>query len=460
MGLTSGGDLASVSDGHQRKFRFFTGLWDHLRAAVFLCILLVLGGPSLFANAATSTTIEGVTLDLPDASNGWTRPDEFVLRKVIGADETAGRREPLTALIQLFKPLPKGVGTFEANFARAVGQIPELARENAWTRSQGVTINGHAIIIEQRCCGRLGKVSISGIHVGIEGPQSQLFLAFVLLGDLEDDKQNLKAEFEAMVRSIRLAPSDIAFHLMPPKGSGGLDSVCAYVKASARPSAFGEVNIVAEAQLMLFDPAGIFSRALPAGGSNIEAHCQANPTDCGTYRLLGGGILNSPSQIEITEVTDGFGVLQRETENFARSGADLRIGKRNCRHVPPMPKGVKLEGVWEHVYGDSGRTGASSGSVAVVHTLTLTRDGNFTREASSSLSMTSERGASGSSVAVSGKRRAERGQYDVDGYGLTLAAEDGSKQRLSVFRPDGKSDELLVIDGATYRKRSGTKDAD
>ena len=428
-------------------------------AAFSLCLLFAATGPSLLAKAATPTTIEGATLDLPDAASGWTWPGEFMLRKVIAADETAGRRKPAIALIQFFRPVPKGGGTFGDNYARAIGQIPELARENAWTRSSGVTVNGHSITVERRCCGYREGISISGIHVGIEGPQSQLFLAFLLFGDAGDEAQKLEAEFEAVVRSVRLAPGDIAFHLIPPKGSGGLDSVCAYIKTRARPSAFGGLNVSAESQLMLFHPSGLFSRTLPASGSNIEAHCQASPADCGIYRLLGGGIFGKASQIEMTEVADRFGVLERKTEDFARSDADLRIGKKNCKHVPPMPKGARLEGVWEHVYGDSGRTGASSGGVAVMHVLTLARDGSFTREGTSGISMTSERGNSGSAVAISGNRPAQRGQYEFDGYELTLTSGDGGKERLSVFRPDGRSDDLLVIDGAMYRKRESTKGA-
>jgi hypothetical protein len=56
-------------------------------------------------------------------------------------------------------------------------------------------------------------------------------------------------------------------------------------------------------------------------------------------------------------------------------------------------------------------------------------------------------------MAVSGMRPTERGQYEFDGYELALTGEDGDRERLRVFRPDGHSDDLLVIDGAIYRKR-------
>lgn len=415
---------------------------------------------SCMAQAGTPVTIEGVTLELPDEAGGWARKDSgggFLLQKSFPASKEAGRDKASAALIQIFKPLPKTGRAFADNYTSMVRAIPELADKRPTTKSAGVTVNGHPITVERRCCGSRQGVSLSAIHVGVEGPASQVFLGLVLLGRAKDEQKAVEAEFEAIVRSLRFTPSDAAFELIPPKGAGGIDAAYTHLDTGLRPNAFGGMDFYSDSEIMLFAPDGLYARELPKGGMDIKAYCRAKPTDCGTYRLLGGGIFSGASQIELLDVKNNYGVLELKTESFERKGAGFKIGKADYREVPPIAKGTRLQGAWRSFFASSGMTATSSGSVASERMLTLSPDGTFVRTGWSGVSTSNEIGNTRTSVTGSNDRPIERGRYEIDGYQLTLTGEDGRMESLSVFRPDRDSDDLLVINGANYLKKDAKK---
>jgi hypothetical protein len=274
-----------------------------------------------------------------------------------------------------------------------------------------------------------------------------------MLGSAGEERRNMEAEFEVVVRSLRLGPGDTAFQLVPPKGGGGLDGVYTHLKAGVRPNAFGGMDVYAKSAVMVFEPSGLYGRALPAGAADLAAFCRAQPTECGTYRVTGGGLFGGAARIELTDVDNGFGVLERKTEPLERNGADLKIGGSKYRHVPPLAKGARLDGVWRYVFASSGSTPQSSGSVAAERFLTLAADGRFTRKGWSGVTSTGQIGNTRTSVVGSNDTPLERGRYEFDGYRLLLTGEDDRRETLSVFRPEGESDDLLVIDGANYLKQ-------
>ena len=426
----------------------------------FIILYFCLGAAVSSALAAsTSVTVEGVTLDLPDAASGWTRKEVVsgvLLQKSFPPSKESGRDKPFAALIQVLKPVAKGAGAFADNYAALLRSIPELADKRPTSKSSGLTLNGYPITVERRCCGTRQGVSLGAIHVGVEGPASQMFLMFTVIGRPKDEQKAIEAEFEAVVRSLRFGPAETAFELIPPKGAGGLDGAYTHLDTGLRPNAFGGMDFYSESGIMLFDSSGLYTRELPKG-VDVKAHCEAKPTDCGTYRLIGGGLLGGATQIELMDVKNGYGVLERKTEALERKGTDLKIGKADYRLVPPLVRGTPLQGAWRYFFASGGTIGANSGSVSSERVLTLLPDGSFSRTGWSGVSSSTEIGDTRTGVVGSNTRPIERGRYEFDGYQLTLTGEDGRTEGLSVFRPDRDLDSLLVINGANYLKREGNK---
>jgi hypothetical protein len=423
-----------------------------LISLAILCaaLTMALTGP---ASAAASTQIEGVTLDPPDAASGWVRTDSgggVQLQKQFPGAPANGRNKS-AALIQISKPVPSASGPFAANYAQMVRALPGLADEKPMTKTAGVTINGYPILVERRCCAVQNGVSISAILVGIEGRDIQLFLVLALLQVTNEQQKQVEAEFEALVRSVRLVPGDRPFGIVAPKDGGGLDGAFTHFTTGLMPNAFGGMDFYSRNEIRLFDQAGLYSRSIPKGGADIGTHCRSTPTDCGTYRLIGG------SQIEMREVTSSYGILERRAMPFQRNGDDVKIDGADYRRVAPLSRGDRFDGVWRYSYASSGTTAFSSGGGAIERILTLTRDGRFTRTGWSGVSSTHETGNTRTGVTGSAERPIEQGRYEADRYQLKLTGEDGRTQSLSLFRPDRNSDDLLVIDGDNYLRNKPDK---
>jgi hypothetical protein len=247
------------------------------------------------------------------------------------------------------------------------------------------------------------------------------------------------------VHSLRPTPDDRPFELVAPEDGGGLDGVYTHLDTGLRPNTFGGMDFHARSRVMLFDSSGLYSRRIPRGDGGIRTHCKAHPTDCGTYRLTAGG----SAGIELTKVLNGFGVLKTDSKPFERTDKTLKIGKAKYRPVPPLPRGARFDGVWRYSFASSG----SGGSVSAERTLTLTRDGRFIRTGWAGATSSNESADSRSTVTTSSGRQVDRGRYEIDGFRLVLTGEDGRSETSTIFRPDGESDGLLIINGANYLKR-------
>ncbi|WP_027686428.1 hypothetical protein [Rhizobium leguminosarum] len=417
-----------------------------------LVLVALLFSPQSFAAPAD---VGGLTVTLPDPASGWRKAGKgnlFMLQKDFPETEDGKRG---SALIQITKPLPAARNSLQAGMETFVATLPDMAKEDILIKHYGVTVNGYDIRVEERCCVHQKNVSISQIVVGIAGDKRQAFLQLVLLNVNGDRSSSAEADFAALIRSVKLDPSDKDFDLVPMSGDGGLEGVFTHLDTGIRPNVFGGMDFYSDSTISMFDPNGLFSTELPKGGRSITEHCKETPTDCGLYKLAGGGFFSSAGAIEMRSVTSAYGTIEIETKTFSKKGEDLVIADADYRVVPPFKEGTTLDGEWVSTFASSGMTATSSGSVASSHTLTLHRNGTFERTGWSGASMTNEIGGSQSGVTTSGNRPKTSGRYQLSGYRLDLTDASGKTETMSIFEPDRGSDGLLVIDGSNYLKDDG-----
>ncbi|WP_159999080.1 hypothetical protein [Roseomonas sp. 18066] len=414
----------------------------------FLPMLAVLGlCAATPAPAADPQEFGGLRFEIAE---GWSRRDAsdgVILQRSFVTTDRRGRRNTGQALIQLSVAKPAQGATLQAAFAQFVAAgTPELTRERAMVKGQGITTNGHAILFEERCCARRDSVSLSGNYVGIGTPAGFHFSQLLMVNLSRDERRAAEAAFEAMIRSLLLAPGDEPFRLTPPRGAGGLDGIYSYLDTGIRPNAFGGTDFYADNNITVFDPSGLYTTEIPKDGMAVAAHCQASPGDCGFYRLAGG-------RIERLEVSPRYGVLARESDDFARDGDDLKIGSRNYRRIPPLPANTRLSGRWRYFFASVGAGAFGSGSVSSERLLELTPDGRFSRSGFSGASSTSSIGGGTTGVTTGSNRPVTTGRYEIEGYRLTLTGDDGAREVMSLFMADRGSDGLLVINGNNYLKQ-------
>lgn len=407
-------------------------------------VLLLMGLATGMAMPAMAerVTLGNASFDLPQ---GWTSKEAdggMLLSRDYPETEDA---EQAGAMIQLLS-VSAAPAALEANISEMVSWVPETASDDPMIESAGQTIAGHPIRMEYRCCDHSKDVSIGQTVVGIAAEREQLLAGFIFVNTSSDHEDNAEADFQSVVRSVRFK-GDEDGSLAPQPGDGGLEGAFTHLATGLMPNAFGGLDFQAESEVVLFDKAGLFSRSLPTQ-PDLPAHCATTPTDCGTYRLSGGGWFGGPKTIEMRSMINEYGVMETKTLPLGLSGDDLKIDDEDYLRLPPFAPGTRLSGTWTFTWASSGMTATTSGGVAVERTLVLDRSGRFTRAGWSGGSSSGEFGG----VTVSGKKQAGEGTYEIAGHQLRLQTSDGKTQILSIFAPDRGSDELLVIDGETYLK--------
>lgn len=398
---------------------------------------------------AQDTALGGMSFLLPAEGAGWLRTagdaTGLTLRKDLPPLATG--RSGGSALIVIRAPRTLGGASFAEAFA-GFTRLEALPDGRPLQTRSGVTVNGHTIAWVQRCCRARNGVYADAHFIGIDSPRGAVFAMLVTIGTRREDSGPLKADFAALVRSLRPAPGDRRLDFAPAPGDAGLEGAYTSLETGLRPNTFGGVDFYSENNVMLFGRGGVYARAVPPGGRDLAGYCREHPGDCGFYRLSRGGIV-------MEDVQNEYGMLQREEEPLARGTAELSIGEQRWRRVMPFPSGMRLDGSWRYFSASSGQGASSSGGVTVERVLTLTPDGRFTRTGFAGFSGSSEAGGTRTSVVTSNRRPVASGSYRLDGLQLQLAGEDGRSETLSVFRPDPGSDRLLVIDGDNYLRRSG-----
>jgi hypothetical protein len=411
-----------------------------------------LAGAALLVGPAAAAPFElnGVTVEAPNkwapgkgdrASMLWQRSFDATDNDDAGA-----------ALIQLFVPRDD-VGTLAQGLATLVGGIGEMKNEDPIIDQTGINASGHDMIVQFRCCGELEGLSADLSSIAVGSPERQAYLLMVML-NLGDERQDAaEAVFAEVVRSLRMAPGEKGFELVPQPGDGGLDGVYTFLRTGLMPNVFGGLDFTADSEVRLYTPDGYFTEQLPAEGVKLADHCANVPETCGTYRVSGGGWFGGPAQIEIRSVANEFGLIEVETSPFAKTNDSITINEEEHQRLPPFAPDTRLAGDWRYFFASSGMTATSSGSIAVERYLTLTQDGRFERSAWSGASSSNDTGGGTTGVTTSTDRPSTSGTYQLEGYTLTLTGNDGQSEKLSVFAPDIGSDELLVIDGSNYLKQ-------
>jgi hypothetical protein len=414
-----------------------------LAAAGALLALLLPAAPA----AAVPQEAAGLGFEMAEGWSCREARDGVLLQRSFVTAERRGGRSTGQALIQISAARPPQGATLATAFGQfAAAGVPELARERPGTRGQGITTNGHAMIYERRCCGRRDGISLGATYVGIATPAGFHFSQLVLINLRGEERRAAEADYDALIRSLLLAPGDEPFRLTPPRGAGGLEGAYTFLDSGVRPNAFGGTDFYADNTVTVFDRSGLYSQALPKEGLDVAGHCRARPGDCGVYRLTGG-------RIERLEVSGHFGLLERDTADFAREGDDLKIGGRLYRRIPPLPAGTRLDGIWRFFFASTGSSASGSASVAAERLLQLSPDGRFRRSGFSGASSTSSIGGGTTGFTTGGQRPASSGRYEIGGHRLVLTADDGAREVMSLFMADPGSDRLLVIDGSNYLKR-------
>ncbi|KQN74004.1 hypothetical protein [Devosia sp. Leaf64] len=405
-------------------------------------VTLALGLLAALPALAEEMKLGSITFEAPDGWELQKNTEGILLTKKFPKTEDD---DFAAAMIQLVGA-KAGPAQLDANVAEMVSWVDGMTEEDPMTDSAGTTLNGHAIKVEYRCCGYQDDISLGQTIAGIASEDEQLLAGLIFMNTRSDHEDEAEDAFEALVRSVRFA-GDSDKGLEPQSGDGGLEGVFTHLSTGLMPNAFGGLDFTSDSEIMVFDKAGLFSTELPAG-TDLAAWCSENPTDCGTYKVTGGGWFGGERKIEMRSMLNDFGVVETETLPLEKSGDDLKIDEGDYFRLPKFDTGTRFDGSWTYTWASSGMTATSSGSVAVQRTVKFTPDGKFTRDGWSGGSSSSDMGG----VTVSSDRPASSGTYEVAGYELTLKGDDGKTETLSIFAPDRDSTDLLVIDGGNYLK--------
>ncbi len=358
------------------------------------------------------------------------------------------------ALIQIVAPVQSSsANDFTAEMGKLTAALPELAREHPLRLLRGVTVNGDQMVVEERCCARRNDISLAETVVGIQGRGRQAFALLTELNLDSDDQKSVESELQTLIRSWRLDPSDKVFGLAGGKDDAGLEGVYTYFVSGVRPNGFGSMTTYAQSKIAMFDPSGLVSHDIPSPGQDVASYCREKLFNCASYRLLAGGFLSKPDRIEILEPSNAYGMFARHEEPFVRDGNDLKIGTVAYRRLLPFPKGTRLSGTWRYNYAAGGRSVGTSGAVAVERRLMLGTDGRFSRAGWGGASVSSEAAGVRTGVTSSHDLPAQVGRYEIDGYHLLLAGDDGAKESVSIFESQRGSDQMLTINGGSYLKQ-------
>lgn len=395
-----------------------------------IAVLGFLAGPV----AADEHRIGGAVLDIPASWKSQT-PELFV--RDFG---------DYKVLLQITGPADEKQDTFDKNFDMLATTIKELAEENPMSKDRGVTIAGHQIRIEQRCCEYIRDVMASQTLVGVAARDRQIFLLMLELGRGEDeDEDAVRADLQTITRTMRVLPDDKPFELVPGPDDGGLEGAFTTLRTGVRPNPWGGLDFYSDSEIVLFDKAGLYSNEIPTGSKSMSQHCQAVPDDCGLYALKGKGWFSGASRIERREVANLYGLIEVEEEPFIDKGDELDIDGSSYYRVEAYKRGKRFDGVWKYLFAQSG----PQGGVAVERQLTLKPDGAFEGRGWAGTSFYNEN-ASGVFSSPDG---VERGTYEVEGNTLTFFSAQGVKTEKSIFAPGRGEDGLLIIDGGNYLKQ-------
>ncbi|WP_439595738.1 hypothetical protein [Falsiroseomonas sp.] len=403
-----------------------------------LLLVFLLASP-----AALAESFGGLDIALPA---GWQRQEQaagLLFTRDLPAESGRRNARPGRAMIAIARS-DVARGDFDTAFTAWLRTPEQLAEDRRPRRREGETAQGGRFRIEERSG---GNPTMRAVHIGLEREGRPVLLLLLLVNPPREAGRAARADFAALVRSLHLGPDGTGLVPQPP--AEPLEGHFTRMATSLVPNAFGGTDYRADMRSLTFAPDGRFASE-PPPPEGLAAHCATVPRDCGSYALAGG-------TITLREVEDEFGRFSRRTLPLRREAAGLSLDGESWRRVEPFAAGTRLEGVWRYSFASSGSTAFSSGSVAVERSLALSRDGSWRRTGWAGASSTSEVGGRRSGVTTSAPRPDSSGRYELAGHVLLLRDSEGREERLSIFRGDPDSENLLVINGQNYLRREGGK---
>ena len=411
------------------------------RVLVWAAVCLGLAAP--VPAAADPALFAWMLFDQPD---GWVRDNKPGLM-VLSRDGTAqAGKVPGRAIIMVASP-DATKGPFEAAFRTFVGASQALATEHPVRHGDGVTVNGHRILWEMRCCNSSKVPGLTEWDVGIGAPGRNVLLKLMLARMSREDEAAAVAAFQGMVRSLRPVATDRAFTFDPTPGP--MQGLYSHLTSLLMVNGMGGLDMTLTQHTLMFDRTGMFSRNLPLG-ETLAAACARAPEDCGTYALLGDA--GGPQRLRMTEAADGFGTLHTTEEPLERKGGSIELDGTLWFAAAPLP--AALNGRWASSYATGGSMAFSSTFISSYNDLTLMPDGSYKRTGGSSVSGSNTGGSVSTSYAGNTTQRVRAGRYRVEGYTLVLTGDDGQAEVMTAFTPSPGSDDILVLNGSNWRKET------
>ena len=338
-------------------------------------------------------------------------------------------------------------GPFDAAFRTFVNATKGLATERPLRHGDGVTVNGHRILWEMRCCNSSKAPGLTEWDVGIGAPGRNVLLKLMLARMSQEDEKAAVAAFQGLVRSLRPVATDRAFTFDPAPGP--LDGLYSRFQSSLMVNGMGGLNMTLDWHTLTFDRTGMFSRNLPRG-ETLAAACARAPEQCGTYALSGEA--GGPQRLRMTEAGDGFGTLHTTEGPVVRKDDSIELDEALWVAAAPLP--ATLNGRWASSYAGGGSMAFSSTFISSYNDLTLTPDGRYKRTGGSSVSGSNTGGSVSTSYAGSTAQRVRAGRYRVEGYTLVLTGDDGQTEVMTAFAPSPGSDDILLLNGSHWRRET------
>jgi hypothetical protein len=399
-----------------------------------LSIAVALGLTGLASASLAGTRNYGdMTIELPAGYEVMETNSALILKRMAGKGN---------ALIAIGKPANEA-GRPEQAIAAMVDQLKtSLKGATRLVQGDGENANGAPMRYETWI---FNQPVSTGVFVAVAPPNRVHVFNNMLINLDSDASKAAQAEFDDVVRTVKLDGADKGFRLEPEAGAGGLEGLYTHFHFGLVLNGFGGMDTSSEMQVLYFERDGLFSREPPAE-DNLRAFCAGPSRPCGTYSLKSSAA--AKEQLELRDAGK-FGMFARSTAVLRKGDETLTIGADEWKKIKPAHD-LRLDGHWEYFTASSGTTAYSSGSFFNSDSITFTRDGRFIRSGGSGVSSSQTVGNTTGFVNANTPRPEQKGTYVINGYALTLTQDDGTVRRLSFFTSDEKKLDLLVINGLNY----------
>jgi hypothetical protein len=407
-----------------------------MKNSLSIAVTLVLAGLTS-ASFAETRNYSGMMIELPAGYDVMETNSGPILKKMAGKG---------SALIAIGKPTNEARQPEQA-IAMLVDQFKtSLKGATRLLQRDGENANGAPMRHETWL---FNDPVSTGIFVAVAPPNRVHIFNLMLINLDREVAKAVEAEFDDVVKTVKLDSADKGFRIEPEAGAGGLEGLYTHFHFGLMLNTFGGMDSRTEMKVLYFERDGLFSREPPVE-DNLRAFCAGPSRPCGTYSVKSSAF--AKDQLELRDAVGKFGMFARSTTAFRKGDETLTINGEEWQKVRPAHN-LKLDGRWEYVTASSGATAYSSGSFVNSDRITFTPDGRFTRSGGSGISSTHTIGDTRTSVTANTPRAEQKGTYVINGYALTLTQDDGTVRQLSFFTSDEKKLGLLVINGLNYTRK-------